>query len=252
MKPDRIYKRFLWLMLMILLMVGAGCSTAPVANLTEVRSIVEHAYASGAARYAPGEYQLASSALLAAEQQIRHGDSKRARNTLELARRYSSEALNITLKQKQQLALEQKRQAEEKRLEEQRREAALERMRQQKLALEAEQKRQQKLRDDAERKARKKKLAAEAAAREAARRKVETVEPANEIEVAAGENLADIAARKEVYADALLWPLIYRANRDQIKDPTVIFAGQLLVIPRDKTEDEQSAARLEAKDLNLF
>ncbi len=64
--------------------------------------------------------------------------------------------------------------------------------------------------------------------------------------------MAAIAARPEVYKDALLWPLIYRANRDQIKDPKEIFAGQIFVIPRDKNRDEEEAARNEAKTLNLF
>ncbi|MBN2038644.1 MAG: DUF4398 domain-containing protein [Spirochaetes bacterium] len=34
-----------------------------------------------------------------------------------------------------------------------------------------------------------------------------------------------------LYKDARLWPLIYMANRDQIKDPDLIFPGQKLLIP---------------------
>ncbi len=34
-----------------------------------------------------------------------------------------------------------------------------------------------------------------------------------------------------VYKDARLWPLIYMANRDQIKDPDLIFPGQKFAIP---------------------
>lgn len=34
-----------------------------------------------------------------------------------------------------------------------------------------------------------------------------------------------------LYKDARLWPLIYMANRDQIKDPDLIFPGQRLLIP---------------------
>ncbi len=34
-----------------------------------------------------------------------------------------------------------------------------------------------------------------------------------------------------VYKDARLWPLIYVANKDHIKDPDLIFPGQKLVIP---------------------
>lgn len=35
----------------------------------------------------------------------------------------------------------------------------------------------------------------------------------------------------KVYKDARLWPLIYMANKDQIKDPDLIFPGQRFVIP---------------------
>lgn len=45
-----------------------------------------------------------------------------------------------------------------------------------------------------------------------------------------------------IYKNARLWPLIYVANRDKIKDPDLIFPGQKLVIPqipaREEEEDE--------------
>jgi nucleoid-associated protein YgaU len=47
-----------------------------------------------------------------------------------------------------------------------------------------------------------------------------------------GETLPQIAALPEVYGDASLWPLLYRANRDQIRDPKVLWPGQQLKIPR--------------------
>lgn len=169
-----------------------------------------------------------------------------------MARRYSSEALNITLKHKKKLALEQQRLAEEKRRDEQRKERVL------KLELEKQRelKRQQELERQRQR---------EEAARMDAQKKIAKVERqkksppvidmperVDQIEVRPGENLADIAARREVYEDAMLWPLIYRANRDQIKDPREIFAGQIFVIPRDKTRNDEEAARQEAGELNLF
>lgn len=49
-----------------------------------------------------------------------------------------------------------------------------------------------------------------------------------------GETLPQIAALPEVYADASLWPLLYRANRDQIRDPKVLWPGQQLKIPRNR------------------
>lgn len=47
-----------------------------------------------------------------------------------------------------------------------------------------------------------------------------------------GETLPQIAGRPEVYNNSSLWPLIYRANRDQIRDPKRLWPGQVLVIPR--------------------
>ncbi len=48
-----------------------------------------------------------------------------------------------------------------------------------------------------------------------------------------GEYLSKIASYWEIYNDARQWPRIYRANQDQIKDPDMIFPGQMLSIPRD-------------------
>jgi len=41
-----------------------------------------------------------------------------------------------------------------------------------------------------------------------------------------------IAARPEIYGDGNRWREIYDANRDQIRNPDIIFPGQVLVIPR--------------------
>jgi LysM repeat protein len=48
-----------------------------------------------------------------------------------------------------------------------------------------------------------------------------------------GENLWWIAKYKDVYGDAYLWAIIYKANKGQIKDPNRIYPGQKLIIPRD-------------------
>jgi nucleoid-associated protein YgaU len=58
-----------------------------------------------------------------------------------------------------------------------------------------------------------------------------------------GETLPQIAARSEVYNDASLWPIIYRANRDQIRDPKQLWPGQVLKIPRHFTRDEAKEAK---------
>lgn len=61
-----------------------------------------------------------------------------------------------------------------------------------------------------------------------------------------GDTLPGIAARHEIYNDSFLWPLIYKANRDQIKDPKVLYTGQDLKIPRDVSMDDIIQARREA------
>lgn len=70
--------------------------------------------------------------------------------------------------------------------------------------------------------------------------------------VTEGENLFAIASRKKVYGDALLWPLIYKANRDQIKDPQQIYPGQRLTIPRGVSEEEREQARSTARESTIF
>lgn len=47
--------------------------------------------------------------------------------------------------------------------------------------------------------------------------------------VQGGDNLATIALR--FYGDAARWPLVFAANRDQLRDPGWIEAGMVLVIP---------------------
>jgi len=47
--------------------------------------------------------------------------------------------------------------------------------------------------------------------------------------VVSGETLWQIAAA--LSGDAHRWPELYRANRDQIKDPALLYPGQRLAIP---------------------
>jgi LysM repeat protein len=61
-----------------------------------------------------------------------------------------------------------------------------------------------------------------------------------------GDTLPSIAARHEIYNDSFMWPLIYKANRDQIKDPKEIYVGQDLKIPREISTEETIEARREA------
>jgi len=73
-----------------------------------------------------------------------------------------------------------------------------------------------------------------------------------EYRVGSGENLYSIAARTSIYGEGLLWPLLYRANRDQIKDPQQIFPGQILSVPRNHTDEERKSARETARRSGIF
>ncbi len=57
-----------------------------------------------------------------------------------------------------------------------------------------------------------------------------------------GDNLWNISARAEIYGNPYMWPLIFRANRDQIRDADLIFPGQRLAITRDDSRADVEAA----------
>ncbi|MCK9390890.1 MAG: LysM peptidoglycan-binding domain-containing protein [Syntrophales bacterium] len=54
-----------------------------------------------------------------------------------------------------------------------------------------------------------------------------------EYTVKKGDSLWFIAKYKDIYDDDYLWPIIYGANKGQIKNPNRIYPGQKLIIPRD-------------------
>ncbi len=66
-------------------------------------------------------------------------------------------------------------------------------------------------------------------------------------QVRPGETLSHVALY--VWGDPSLWPAIYLANRDQIKDPAVVYAGQRLTIPVIDPAQKDSLRR-EAQALN--
>jgi len=61
--------------------------------------------------------------------------------------------------------------------------------------------------------------------------------------VVSGDNLWNIAGQDSVYGNPYQWPLIYKANSEQIKDADLIFPGQYFNIP--KAMGAESAAAIE-------
>ena len=47
-----------------------------------------------------------------------------------------------------------------------------------------------------------------------------------------GDTLWGISGREQIYHNPFMWPLIYKANSQQIRDPDLIFPRQIFVIPR--------------------
>lgn len=70
--------------------------------------------------------------------------------------------------------------------------------------------------------------------------------------VGKGETLWQIAGKKDIYGDPYLWPILYKANRSQIKDPTQISEGQKLSVPRNVSAKEIEEAMAEGKEKGLW
>ncbi len=60
--------------------------------------------------------------------------------------------------------------------------------------------------------------------------------------VVKGDCLWCISGKSEIYNDPYQWPVIYRANRNQIKDPDLIYPGQELTIDRNASDAVKAAA----------
>ncbi len=80
-----------------------------------------------------------------------------------------------------------------------------------------------------------------AVAEAAAKPSVETVKLPDFYTVVAGDTLAKVAARKDVYGNAKLWPLLYRSNASIIGIQGLIYPGQVLAINRSYTSAEADA-----------
>jgi peptidoglycan hydrolase CwlO-like protein len=62
--------------------------------------------------------------------------------------------------------------------------------------------------------------------------------------VVKGDHLWGIARKKEHYGNGFAWPVIYKANRDKIKNPDLIYPDQVFSIPPLTQEEKDKYEKL--------
>ena len=67
-----------------------------------------------------------------------------------------------------------------------------------------------------------------------------------------GDSLWKIAGKPMIYGDPMLWPIIYKDNRDQISDPDFIDPDQDLSYRQTVDDQERAEAIQKAKDTPLY
>ena len=65
---------------------------------------------------------------------------------------------------------------------------------------------------------------------------------ANSYSVVRGDNLWDISGKDSIYGNSYQWPLIYKANRNKIKDADLIYPGQVFDIDQNASSSDIDAA----------
>ncbi len=83
-------------------------------------------------------------------------------------------------------------------------------------------------------------------AKEAAAPAPKAAEPAmkanDSYNVVRGDHLWGISSKSTIYGNPYQWPLIFKANRDKIKDADLIHPGQVFTINRNASQGDIDAA----------
>jgi nucleoid-associated protein YgaU len=74
-----------------------------------------------------------------------------------------------------------------------------------------------------------------------------TTDVGGSYEVKPGDNLWAISGRPDIYADPYQWPLIFKANSEQIKDADLIYPGQVLTVDTAPSPSDVEGAIQHAK-----
>ena len=219
------------LLVITLAILLGGCAKPPRDELQAARMSVARAYAAGAEDLAAAEYQAAGAALSEGERFARQGNYKMAREVLPFAEALAHRAI---LKAREEQMIRE-----------------LQRIREQQQA-EADSPQVSKRPPTQPTRKAISSPVPPPGPKSATPAPPPIPQPLRNFTVHSEESLWTIAARKEIYGDPLLWPLIYKANRDQIKDPQRVYPGQTLNIPRDISIDELEDARDRARKSEIF
>jgi nucleoid-associated protein YgaU len=205
-----------------------SCAKPPQMEMDAAQYMVNRARDKQAMEYAPTEYQAADTALSDARRAMDKADYRGARESLDYALIHARRAVELAEEGQAKRAAEEAERAKEQ--------------------------------ESANKAAQLKAREAEPTAKKPAPtpppkptpKPQQKATPATSYSVKEGETLWTISAQSQVYGDGLLWPLLYQANRDQIKDPRQIFPGQVLNIRRDMTEKDLEEARQKARESDIF
>ena len=215
------------LLLLAIAVLACSCARPPHLEMDAAEYMVNRAHEKQALEFAPSEYEAAQTALTDARKAMQDAEYAAARDSLGFALKHARRAVILAEEGQAKQAAE----------------AAAR-------AIEEEKARQSRQKTQPEETARKQQVAT-APTKPAPKPLPKTV-PTTSYNVNEGETLWTISAQPQVYGDGLLWPLLYQANRDQIKDPRQIFPGQTLSIRRDMTEKDVEEARQKALESDIF
>ena len=221
------------LLLLCIAALATSCAKPPLVELDAAEYMLNRAREKQAPEFAQSEYLAASSALEDAQKAMERTDYRGARDSLEFALLHARRAALLSERRQARRAAAEanaRRRAQEEELARQR--ALQARLEEALAAIPAP-------------------VPAPPPAKPAPKPKPKST-PLTSYNVGEGETLWTISAHPQIYGDGLLWPLLYQANRDQIKDPRHIFPGQVLSIRRDMTEKELEEARQKARESDIF
>ena len=77
--------------------------------------------------------------------------------------------------------------------------------------------------------------------------KADTRKADDSYNVVRGDHLWGISGKSTIYGNPYQWPLIFKANRDKIKDADLIHPGQVFAINRNASQGDVDAAVYHAK-----